>query len=94
MPKVKKGGIVTNVTEKNLNVYLESGWELVKDEPKPQPKTYDDYTKPQLIDIGKSKRVLLKRDMRKDEMIRLLNKKDSENKTKPTNKGFTDNLIK
>jgi len=91
---VVKGQFETAVNEKDVKKYLNAGWKLKKEPKKEQPKTYNDYTKKQLIDIGANRNILLKTTMKKKEMIERLNREDDKQPQKPTNKGFTDNLIK
>lgn len=93
--KVFKGDVETTILKKNLKLYLANGWSQAKVEPKPVPKTYDEYTVAQLRDIGKNRNLYFPARDKKQEIIdRLLI--DDEQKdlvTKPSNKGFADNLI-
>lgn len=94
--KVRKGTLETSIPEKQLSHYLGFGWEIVKEEIKPKPKTYDKYNKQQLIDIAIGRKLVVKdRDKKQDIIDRLVhqdtNKSIVNNNT--SNEGFTDNLI-
>ncbi len=90
--KVHKDEQSTRIREHMLPRYLAHGWKKVKEKKKEPTKDFDKYTKKQLIDIGKNNGVHLKERMNKTEMIAKLEQKKHVHK--PSNKGFTDNLIK
>lgn len=93
--KVKKGDLVTTILKKNQKNYLANGWKVLKEEPKPKPKTYDSYTKNQLIDIAKNRNIHFSTREKKQVIIDRLIVDDEQSSIqgKPSNKGFTDNLI-
>lgn len=94
MPTVIKGKFKTNVSDKDVEKYKRDGWKVESEPNQPQAKTYDDYTKKQLKDIGNARGVILKDTLKKSEMIERLLKDDKQQMHTPSNKGFTDNLIK
>lgn len=92
--KVKKGDIVTNAPAHALNNYLKNGW-VKLDEGKKEPiHTYDNYTKKQLLEMVKNRNLYAHSRMNKSDIIQLLIDYDNRNASKPSNTGFTDNLIK
>ena len=93
--KVRIGALETNILAKNLKNYLSNGWELVEVEEKVIPKDYDDYTVAQLKSICKNRNILPHKDDKKANIINRLVKQDEQTNliNKPSNKGFTDNLI-
>lgn len=93
---VKKGSIQTNILEKNLKKYLDSGWVAVHKEQKEKPKDYNEYTVKQLRSICNNRNIIAKSNDRKQDIIDKLLYQDEQSemvKAKPSNKGFTDNLI-
>lgn len=94
MIKVSKDGLETRVSERVLKSYLDNGWVVVVEDEKPLPTTYDSFTPKQLFDIGKARKMDLS-GLSVDEMKGALLSVDEkfEAVKKPTNKGFTDNLI-
>lgn len=93
--RMSKGGLETNILKKNFKHYLDNGWELVEVEEQPMPKDYDDYTMAQLRSICKNRNIIPHRTDRKVDIIGKLVKQDEQSNltNKPSNKGFTDNLI-
>ena len=91
---VKKGQTETSIPLHALQRYLDKGWVEVKEAPKEQDKTYDDYTVAQLKDIASNRGLYTNSRMRKSEIIDIIIDNDNLKSTKPSNKGFTDNLIK
>lgn len=92
--KVKKGDIIQDVPSHALNNYIKHGWVHVIEEPEKRDVTYDQYTKKQLHEIASNRNIYTTTKMNKDELITLLIEYDNKNANKPSNKGFTDNLIK
>lgn len=90
---VKKGSLETKVPERALNNYIANGWHVVE-EKEEKVVTYDDYTKKQLLEIASNRNLYTTTSMNKQEIIDILIDYDNLNATKPSNKGFTDNLIK
>lgn len=90
MIKMTKGSITTNVTEKMVSLYEANGWVRHTDKPAPKPDDYAQYTKAQLVEIGKNNNILLKERMTRDEMIERLQKPT----VKENKRVFTDNLLK
>jgi len=92
---VRKGAIESNIMAKNVQHYLDNGWELAEVEEKEVPKDYDDYTVEQLKSICKNRNILPHKDDKKADIIKRLVKQDEQSSLieKPSNKGFTDNLI-
>jgi hypothetical protein len=82
--KVRKGSIVTNILDKNLNKYLAQGWKIVED-----AKPFESYTEDQLKDIVKSKGLIAET---KEDAIQMLEIITTEEQV--SNEGFTDGLIK
>ena len=93
--RVVKGTLETNILAKNKKHYLDNGWSLVEVEKKVMPKDYDEYTVIQLKSICKNRNILPHRDDKKADIIARLVKQDEQSNLiqKPSNKGFTDNLI-
>lgn len=78
---------------KLLQKYLSKGWEKVEEEkPKKEKSTYENYTKKQLVDMCSNRNLIAKEYWTKKEIIEKLKKNDVS--PKPSNKGFSDNLIK
>lgn len=91
---VSKGGLETKVSERALKSYLDSGWKVVVEETKPMPTTYDSFTTKQLIDIGKARKMDLTGLSVKEMKGALISVDEKlEAVKRPTNEGFTDNLI-
>ncbi len=90
--KVKKSDLETSVPEHAVKRYLDNGWKVVE-EKKEKPKTYDNYNVKQLKDIAKNRNIYINSRMKKSEIIEHLIQHDNQNASKPSNKGFTDNLI-
>ena len=94
MIKVSKDGLETKVGERALKSYLDNGWEVVVEDEKPMPTTYDSFTTKQLIDIGKARKIDLSGLSVKEMKGALIGIDEKlEAVKRPTNKGFTDNLI-
>lgn len=91
--KVKKGEMETTVPAHALKNYLSKGWEEVKPTPTESDKSYDEFTVKQLREMAGNRNLYTTSRMRKSEIIDLLIEHDNQNATKPSNKGFTDNLI-
>lgn len=93
--RIRKGALETNILAKNKKHYFDNGWELVEVEEKVIPKDYDDYTVAQLKSICKNRNILPHKTDKKADIIARLVKQDEQSNLiqKPTNKGFTDNLI-
>jgi hypothetical protein len=93
--KVFKGSVETTILKKNLKLYLTNGWSQTHVEEKPAPKTYDEYTVVQLRDIAKNRNLYFPSRVKKQGIIDRLIVDDEHREltTKPSNKGFTDNLI-
>lgn len=93
--KVRTGTLETNILSKNLQHYLDLGWVIVEVEEKVMPKDYDDYTVAQLKSICKNRNILPHKEDKKADIINRLIKQDEQSSLieKPSNKGFTDNLI-
>jgi hypothetical protein len=92
--KVNKGNITQDVPLHALANYINHGWKEVEEEQVKKDVTYDNYTKKQLHEIASNRNIYTTTKMNKDELIDLLIAYDSKNANKPSNKGFTDNLIK
>lgn len=94
MITVSKDGLETKVSERALKGYLDNGWQIVVEDEKPIPTTYDSFTPKQLVDIGKARKMDLD-GLSVNEMKGALTSIDEklEASKKPTNSGFTDNLI-
>lgn len=90
MITVTKGSITTQVTEKAVSLYEANGWVRQSDKPAPKLDDYTQYTKAQLVEIGKNNGVMLKERMTRDEMIERL----QSPKIEKTKRVFTDNLLK
>lgn len=82
--KVRKGSIVTNIMDKNLDKYLVNGWKVVDD-----VSPFENYTEDQLKDIVKSKGLIADS---KEDAIQMLEIITTEEQV--SNEGFTDGLIK
>jgi response regulator RpfG family c-di-GMP phosphodiesterase len=92
---VKKGSIETRIRADRIDTYTSKGWSLVDMKPKQKPKTYESYTMQQLKDIAKNRNLYVNSRLRKQDIIdMLLNSDNMTVSKKPSNKGFTDNLIK
>lgn len=93
--KVRKGSIESQILEKNKQHYINNGWELIEEEEKELPKDYNEYTVEQLKAICKNRKILPHKTDKKIDIIARLVKQDEQSKLtdKPSNKGFTDNLI-
>ena len=92
--KIRKGVLEQEVSETLAIKYLDRGWEKVEETKKPKPKTYNDYTKSQLTSMASNRSIYINSKMKKQEIIDRLLKQDEQEKKQPSNKGFTDNLIK
>lgn len=94
--KVRKGTLETNINVKQLKHYQDNGWEEVEAKPVETPKTYDKYTKKQLVDICRNRDILVENNDNKSDIIKKLVLQDNQKSminNRPSNKGFTDNLI-
>lgn len=94
--KVKKGNIETQVNSKQLSHYKANGWVEVKVEEEPKPKTYDNYNMNQLKAIANNRNITVNVKEAKSKVVDKLihyDKMYSQVTNKPTNQGFTDNLI-
>lgn len=94
--KVRIGTIETLIPEENLHIYINTGWKQVIEEEKPKPKTYNEYTKKQLVDIAKNRKLVVKASDNKSVIegkLLALDANDELTSQAPSNKGFKDNLI-
>lgn len=94
--KLKKGNLTTEVHEKLVSQYINSGWEYIVAEQRYMECPYDKYTDEQIEEIFIN-RGLSKTTMNIEEMKMFLvdlDMKDRMLNNKPTNEGFTDELIK
>jgi len=95
--RLRLGDMETDCHERNLEHYLNNGWEIVEDTVPQIPvvKVYDKLTKSQLKELCKDKGVKF---TAKDTVKILKDKLNTVNqeliKEKPSNKGFEDSLIK
>jgi len=93
--KVRKGSTETEIMKKNLKHYINNGWVMIEEEEKPKPKRYDNYTVKQLKSICSNRNILPHKDANKADIVSKLIIQDEQSNlvNKPSNKGFTDNLI-
>ena len=95
--RLRNGDMETDCHERNLEYYLENGWEIVENTVPQIPivKVYDKLTKAQLKELCKDKGVKF---TARDTVKILKDKLNTVNqeliKEKPSNKGFEDSLIK
>ena len=96
--KIKLGDSTTEVNERNLQWYLQKGWELVE-ELTPAKKKSDNFqnlTKAQLQELCNEKGIEFKHTDKKEVLrnkLDVVNEKTLFEK-EATNKNFTDSLIK
>ncbi len=86
--KVKKGSIVTNISDKNIEKYVSNGWEIVVNDNKETSK-FDKYTEEQVIDIAHDRGLVADTKEQAIEMLGIITTEEEV-----SNEGFTDNLIK
>lgn len=93
MITVKFGNLKTTITQEMLQEYLDSGWEVVEAEKRPETE-YDKFNDMKLNEVLLSRGLVP--DESREENIKALELLDEVQfrKAKPTNEGFTDNLIK
>lgn len=91
------GDLTTKVNESQLKMYLDKGWELVVSKGATIPTDYDNYTDAQLSDIAsiRGMNFEVSQQLTRSDMIKALVDLDKKADLlrKPTNEGFTDNLI-
>lgn len=94
--KVIKGTTETSINRKQLKHYIDNGWDEVAVKPTPIPKTYDKYSKRQLVAVARNRDIGVKSTDNKIDIVKRLVFEDGKNdviNNNSRNLGFTDNLI-